>query len=236
MKTLNDKIIIITGAGGSIAGAVEEAFRHEGARLVLVDKDKVRIQGRSSSYGALALEADFATLESAQDVVAQVKKEMGHVDGLVHLVGEVVTGQVEDAREEDYNQAFDTNMRTLFNAVKAVLPELLDREEGFIGGIASQEAWGGGAAGASLFAASKSAAATFLRSLDAELKKTRVGVAIAFPMGPLDTLTNRQKLAGNTDTLIHPKAIARALVSAALSGEEASLLELPINQPRRQSS
>ena len=147
MKTLNDKVIVITGAGGSIAGAVEEAFRHEGARLVLVDKDKVRIQGRSSSYGALALEADFTTLKNAQDVVKKVKEEMGHVDGLVHLVGEVVTGRVDAASEADYNHAFDTNMRTLFNAVKAVLPELLSREEGFIGGIASQEGlgrWGGG--------------------------------------------------------------------------------------------
>lgn len=232
MRTLRDKVIIITGAGGSIAGAVEEAFRREGARLVLVDKDKVRIQGRSSSYGALALENDFATLANAQEVVSTVKEEMGHVDGLVHLVGEVVTGQVADATEEDYEHAFDTNMRTLFNATKAVLPELLRRDEGFIASVASQGAWGGGSAGRSLFAASKSAAATFLRSLDAELRETRVGVAIAFPMGPLDTLTNRQKLAGQSDTLIHPKAVAKALVGAALSGEEASLLELPINPPR----
>jgi NADP-dependent 3-hydroxy acid dehydrogenase YdfG len=37
MKTLNDKIIVITGVGGRLAGAVEDAFREAGAQLVLVD-------------------------------------------------------------------------------------------------------------------------------------------------------------------------------------------------------
>ncbi len=232
MKTLKDKVIIITGAGGSVAGAVADAFRQQGARLALVDKDEVRVQGRSSSYGALALEADFATAQHAREAVAHIKKELGRIDGLVHLVGEIVTGRVEELSEADYDQAFDTNMRTLFNAVKAVLPELLTREEAFIAGIASQEAWGGGAADRSLFAAAKSAAAAFLRSLDAELKDTRVGVAIAFPMGPVDTLTNRQKLAGDAHRLIGTTVVARALISAALSGEGGSLLEVFIHPPR----
>lgn len=232
MNTLYDKVIVITGAGGSVAGAVEEAFGRAGARLVLVDKDIVRVQGRSRSYNALALECDFSTLESVRELIRTVKHEMGHIDGLVHLVGEIVTGRVEDATEDDYEHAFSTNMRTLFTAVKAILPELLTREEGFIAGIASQEAWGGGAAGASLFAASKSAAATFLRSLDAELADTRVGVGIVFPMGPLDTLTNRQQLAEQGDKLISLSSLAKALVDAALSGEGARLLELLVHPPR----
>ena len=82
-----------------------------------------------------------------------------------------------------------------------------------------------------MFAAAKSAVATFLRSLDAELASTNVGVAIVFPMGTVDTLTNR-KVVGDDKKLIHPRALASALVSAALSGEDASLMELLIHPPR----
>jgi NADP-dependent 3-hydroxy acid dehydrogenase YdfG len=234
MKTLKDKVIMITGAGGTIAGAVESAFRSEGARLALVDKEKVRILGRANSYRALALEADFSSLENARNVVAEVKRDMGRLDGLIHLVGEIVTADVVDASEEDYEVVFDTNVRTLFHAVKAVLPVLLEQESGMIAGIASQEAWGGSAAGSSLFAAAKSAVATFLRSLDAELVDSAVSVAIAFPMGRVDTLSNRRMFQAESPHFIHPDAIARALVAAALAGEEGSLLELPIHPPRRQ--
>ena len=235
MKTLKDKVIVITGAGGNIAGAVEESFRNQGARVILVDKAMVRIQGRASTYGTMALEADFSSLESAQETIRQIKQEAGRIDGLVHLVGDIVNGKVVDVSAEDFHTAFNTNIQTLFYAVKAVLPELLGKDEAFIAGIASQEISGGGQAGSSLFAAAKSAVAAFLRSLDAELASTRVNVSIIFPMGLVDTLFNRQNASVDTDSLIKPKAIAQAFVTAALSGEGGSFREIAVYPPRLSS-
>lgn len=232
MKTLKDKVIVITGAGGSIAGAVEAYFRDQGARVALVDKAIVRIQGRASSTGAMAFESDFSSLEKSQAVLANIKKETGRIDGLIHLVGDIIPGKVTELSEADYQQAFDTNVKTLFHAVKAVLPELLHNDEGFIAGIASQEISGGGLEGSSLFAAAKSAVAAFLRSLDAELKNTKITVSIVFPMGLVDTLANRKQGINKNNLLIKPQAIAQAFVSAALSGEGGSLLEIPVYPPR----
>jgi NADP-dependent 3-hydroxy acid dehydrogenase YdfG len=232
MQTLRDKVIIITGAGGAIAGPVEQAFADAGARPLLVDRDVVRIQGRASSYSTPPVVSDISTLAKAQEMVESAKEFHGVVDGLIHLVGDVVSGKVIDLDEDAYDRAFDTNIRTLYYATKAVLPELLKREEGLIAGIASQEAWGGGAGGASLFAASKSAVATFLRSLDQELEHSGIEVAIAFPMGPVDTLNTRRVPGTDPHTLINPKVIADALVTAALSGVGGRLLELPIHPPR----
>lgn len=234
MKTLKDKIIVITGAGGNIAGAVEESFRNQGARVVLVDKAMVRIQGRASSYGALAVESDFSSLESARETFEQIKQEFGRIDGLIHLVGDIVQGKLLEVSEEDFHLAFNTNIQTLFFATKALLPELLSKDEAFIAGIASQEIAGGGQAGSSLFAAAKSAVAAFLRSLDDELADTRINVSIVFPMGPVDTLFNRQHAGVAASSLISPKAIAQAFVSAALSGEGGSLREIAVYPPRLQ--
>ena len=233
MKTLRNKVIIITGAGGAIAGSVESAFRKEGAQLVLVDRDGVRVQGRAAGYDIPPIEADFSTLSGAEAAVAQVEAELGRVDGLVHLVGEVVTGSLLEASEADFDLAFSTNVKTLFNATRAVLPALLKGEEGFVGGIASQEAWGGGAAGAGLFAAAKGAVATFLRSLDADLAHTQIGVGVVFPMGPVDTLTNRSRFPDlEPAQLIHPAALGRAFVAAAQSGVDGRLLEVLVHPPR----
>jgi NADP-dependent 3-hydroxy acid dehydrogenase YdfG len=235
MKTLKDKVIIITGAGGAIAGAVAEAFYKEGSRLLLVDRDVVRIEGRASSYGTTPVQEDLMSFDSAQRVVAEAKTRYGKVDGVIHLVGDLVTGSVLETSFDDYTRVFQTNVRTLFDMTKAILPDLLKRDEAFIAGIACKEAWGGGAAGMSVFAAAKGAVATFLRSLDEELQNTGVGVSIIYPMGPADTLHNRKTPRTKDQALIHPESIARALLDAALSGEGGRLLELPVYPPRSKS-
>lgn len=232
MQTLKDKVIIITGAGGTIAGAVADNFARAGARLLLVDRDVVRIAGRASSYNAPVFESQLDSFEEAQQMVATAKNVYGKVDGLVHLVGDWQNATVLETPLEAFDQMFHSNVRTLFYSVKALLPELLKRNEGFIAGIASSEAWGGGAARASLFAAAKSAVGAFLRSLDKELEGSNIGITILYPMGPVDTLTNRYHL-GHSSPLIRPDGIGEAFVRSALSGEGGRLLEIPIYPPRK---
>lgn len=233
MKTLRNKVVLVTGAGGAIAGSVESAFRKQGARLVLVDRERLRIEGRAANYDISPIEADFGTLERAQAVVAHVEAEMGRIDGLIHLVGEVVTGSLTEAKASDFERAFASNVGTLFNAVTAVLPALRKQDEAFIMGIACQGAWEGAAAGAGLFAAAKSAVATYLRSLDADLRDSPVQVSVVFPLGPVDTLTNRSRFrVAEPETLIDPYAIAQAFVAAATLGNGGRFIELPVSRPR----
>jgi NADP-dependent 3-hydroxy acid dehydrogenase YdfG len=226
MKTLCDKIIVVTGAGGAIAGAVEDAFRKAGAQLVLVDQDIIRIQSRASSYDSTPIEMDLTTFDGAKKMVESVKEQTGRIDGLIHLVGDIVHGDVLSLGDEAYTKTFDSNVRSLFNVTRAVLPELLKNDDGFLAALASQEARAGGAAGASLFAAAKSAVASFLRSLDLELKGSNVNVSVLYPLGAVDTKTTG---AANS---VAPKAIAQALVNAALAGEGGRQLEVFVSPPR----
>lgn len=234
MRSLQDHVVIITGAGGSIAGAVADAFLEAGARPALIDRDAVRIEGRAASYSSIAVTSDMATMASAREAVASVCERFGHVDALVHLVGEVTTGSVTEVHDDAlYDEAFESNVRTLVNAVAAVLPDFLRRDTGFIGGIASLEAWQGGVAGSALFGAAKSAVASYLRSLDRDLAGTGVNVGICFPMGPVDTASNRRAL-GRADrsTMIDPRAVGQAFVAAASWEHGGRLVELPIYPPR----
>ncbi|MDA0700673.1 MAG: SDR family NAD(P)-dependent oxidoreductase [bacterium] len=236
MNTLRDKVIVITGAGGSIAGAVAEAFREAGARPALIDRDLVRIQGCAASCGTIAVESDLASTAAVEYAVDAVLERHGHIDGLVHLVGDRVGGPVGAIDEATFDRVFDTNVRTLFLTTKAVLPHLVARGEGFIGGIASKGAWvggvAGGADGAAVFAAAKSAAAAYLHALDDELRGTGVHVSICFPMGVVGTEQNRRHLGREAAAaLIEPRVIGQAFVSAALSGSGGRILELPVHPP-----
>lgn len=233
MKTLKDKAVVITGAGGTIAGAVEEALTEAGARPILVDRDEIRIRARAESYATLAIAEDLLTAESAERAAAAALGRMGRVDGLIHLVGELVPGRLEAVELADYERAFDSNVRTLFHAVRAFLPLLKRRDEAFISALGAQRAFQGVTFGAALFAAAKGAAATLLRSLDAELAGTSVGVSIITPLGPIDTELGRHVLPDYGEGgWIDPRAVAAAFRSAALAGEGGRLLEVPIHPPR----
>jgi NADP-dependent 3-hydroxy acid dehydrogenase YdfG len=74
-------------------------------------------------------------------MITRVKAQTGRIDGLTHLVGDLVFGDILSLEEKDFTRAFDSNVRTLFNVTKAVLPELLHAHEGFLATVASHDAW-----------------------------------------------------------------------------------------------
>ena len=233
MKTLNDKAIVITGAGGAVAGAVEEVFAEAGARPILVDRDVIRIRARADSYATRAIEEDLLTAASAERAASAALERMGRIDGLVHLVGEVVPGRLEEVDDAAFDLAFDSNVRTLFHTLRAFLPHLKTRDEAFVGAIGARQAFQGGMAGAAVFSAAKGAGATMLRSLDAELADTSVVVTIVTPLGTVDTRTSREHLPDpGPGGWISPEAIARAFRAAALTGHGGRLLEVPVYPPR----
>jgi len=233
VKTLRDKAIVITGAGGTLAGAVEEALVEDGARPILIDRDAVRIRARAQSFGTLAIEENLLTRESAERAAQAALQRMGRIDGLIHLVGDVIAGRLEDAAPEDFDAVFDSHVRTLFHTLQAFLPHLRAQPEAFIAGLGARQAFHGGLPGATLFAAAKGAGANLLRSLDAELAGSNVTVSIITPLGNVDSPTSRAKLPTfGPENWITPAAIGRAFRAAALSGAGGRQLEIPVHPPR----
>ncbi len=233
MSTLEGKVYILTGAGGGIAQAIAQAFTRAGARLALVDAYEGSIQQRAQEFGARAYQANLTHYPDAEAVVRQVKAQMGRIDGLIHCVGGFAYAPIKETEPGLYDRMFDLNMRTLFYATRAVLPELLSQKDGFIAGIAAAAAWNGTGPGIALYAAAKVALATYLRSLDAELVGTAIRVAIVYPMGAVDTPANRQGMPeADPMAWVDPLEIGESLVFAASRSPRGRLLELPIFPPR----
>jgi NADP-dependent 3-hydroxy acid dehydrogenase YdfG len=237
MQTLRGKVVVITGAGGAIAGAVADAFFEAGAVPALIDRDRLRVQGRANAYRTAAVESSLATLREAEAAMAAVVERQGAIHALVHLVGERVGGPLEHVDEAAFDAVLHSNVRTLFLATKAVLPHLRAHGEGFIGGIASRGGWmggvAGGANGATVFAAAKGAVGAFLHALDDELADTQIQVGICYPMGAVDTDANRRTVGrAGEPRWIDPKRIGEAFVAAALSGVGGRVVEFPVHPPR----
>ncbi len=229
MVFLQDKVFIVTGAGGAIAEAINTKLLEAGVKLVLVDRHDNADRARAHLGAGQAVKADLASLQGAQDAVTATLAVFGRIDGVIHTVGGFAMQSILEFEPSLYDRMLDTNLRTLVNLSAAVMPEL-QKTQGFLGGISAGQAARGAGANAALYTAAKGAVALFLKSLAFETKTVSIGVI--YPMGAVDTPSNRKDMP-NSDprTWIDPLEIAEAFVFMASRSARGRVLELQIHPP-----
>jgi NADP-dependent 3-hydroxy acid dehydrogenase YdfG len=231
---LSDSVLIVTGGSGGIGGAVTRAFARAGAKLVVVERSLEQATRIASEVGGRAIAADLTRPADAAHMVEEAQRTFGRLDGLIHTVGGFAMGRLAEADLGQYDRMFDVNVRSLFYALRAVVPALAAQKTGFVAAFSSEPALVGAQAGKALYAAAKSAVQMMMRTLDRELEGTDVRVAIVYPMGAVDTPQNRRDMPDfDPAGYIDPAEIAEALVFAAGRGPRARLTELPVWPGRR---
>jgi len=132
---LQDKNIVVTGAGGGIGAALVRRFAQDGPRtIVLADVDGAAAQAvvdeLEPGFDTVVVEADLGT-EAGNVEVVRAAEEFGPVDLLCLNAGIAVGGGVE-APDEDWYRIFDINVMAHVWAVRAALPGMLAQGSGYI--------------------------------------------------------------------------------------------------------
>lgn len=130
---IKDKIVLITGASGSIGGAVAEEFARQGARLALTGRSQEKLdatRARCVAAGATAdqvftVTGDVTKPDEVQAVVEQTVANMGGLDMLINTAGIIKYGLFITTKMEDYDQIFKTNFRGVFLMCKHAVPHLV---------------------------------------------------------------------------------------------------------------
>ena len=126
---LQGKRAFITAAGQGIGRAIAEAFHSEGATVTATDLNSDLLDDLDCANTFALNVMDKVALQSA---VADAKADI-----LVNCAGFVHAGTVEQASDEDYNFAFNLNVRSQYHAMQAAIPGMKDRGGGSIVNIAS---------------------------------------------------------------------------------------------------
>src|ERR1700726_1969990 len=188
---MSNPVVMITGALTGIGRATALAFANEGARIVISGRRDAAGRALVAELRSLGAEAEFfgADVRHENDVKNLVDKTVarfGRLDVAVNNAGtEGAPGPVTEQTAESYAATFDTNVLGTLLSMKHELRVMLAQGSGSIVNLSS--AYGSvGAAGASVYVASKHAIEGLTKSAALEVAGTGVRVNVVAP-GTTDT-------------------------------------------------
>jgi 3-oxoacyl-[acyl-carrier protein] reductase len=185
MKSFEGRVSIVTGASQGIGETIARDLAAEGARVVLIDVQKDKLEAVTAAIvaaGGLA-EArvvdvgDHAAVQSAVDAVAAAH---GRIDHLVNNAGITRDTLLMRMKEEDWDLVLKVNLKGAFNFSKAVLRTMIAARYGRIVNIASVAGQMGNA-GQTNYAASKAGLIALAKSLAREVGSRGITVNAVAP-------------------------------------------------------
>jgi 2-keto-3-deoxy-L-fuconate dehydrogenase len=130
---LKGKTAFCTASGAGIGRAVAVAFAREGAKVIATDIDMAKLKGLREEGIAETHLLDVRHTAS----VEKTAKAAGPVDILFNAAGFVHHGTVLECTDEEWDFAFDLNVRSMHRTIRAFLPGMLAKGSGSIVNIAS---------------------------------------------------------------------------------------------------
>src|SRR3989475_3506640 len=234
---MTTQVVLITGALTGIGRATALAFAQEGSRIVISGRreeegEKLVAELRGLGADAEFIRSDVRQEEDLRSLVDKTVARFGRLDVAVNCAGtEGKPGPVTEQTAETYAATFDTNVLGTLLSMKHEMRVMLAQGKGSIINISSTYGHTG-AAGASIYSASKHAVEGLTKSAALEAASSGVRVNMVAP-GPIDTgMLNRftgtdERKAGLTATVPlkrvgRPEEIAQMIVF--LSSDKASFI------------
>ncbi|MCR5004841.1 MAG: SDR family oxidoreductase [Clostridiales bacterium] len=183
------KTAFITGASRGIGLAIAEALKEDGYTLFLNCRHMETLEPICQRLEAHPVCFDAGSFEAAAAAFdACVWPYVDHIDLLVNNAGISYVGLLQDMDPDDWSRVISTNLTSVFNLSKLVLPGMIRRQTGNIVNISS--IWG--QTGASMevaYSASKGGVDALTRALAREVAPSGIRVN-AVACGVIDTTMN----------------------------------------------
>jgi 3alpha(or 20beta)-hydroxysteroid dehydrogenase len=182
---LENKVALVTGAGGGLGEAIARLFASEGAQLVITDINEPAVKAVAADIGAVGLAHDVSNEEDWASVVAAAESEHGGLDILVNNAGIFDIKPLLETSTEDYMRIITINQLGCFLGMRTAIPSLKKRGGGAIVNISSTQGMLG-LKGASGYVASKFAVRGMTKVAALEHGDDGIRVNSVHP-GPMET-------------------------------------------------
>lgn len=132
MKTLDQKVILITGSSRGIGAAIAVKMAVAGAKVIVnyaggkEAAEEVVNQIKAAGGDAIALQADVSKSDEVKRMFDAAIAHYGRIDVLVNNAGIMITKTIKETTDEDFTRQFDINVKGTFNTMREAADKLAD--------------------------------------------------------------------------------------------------------------
>ncbi|MEN7549852.1 SDR family oxidoreductase [Rapidithrix thailandica] len=140
--SLKNQVVIITGASSGIGEATAILLAKQGAKLVLVARRTERLKELTNQVTGLGAEAihlstDITQNHEVQKMVSTTIEHFGKVDVLINNAGIMPLSMVDKIHLDEWVRMVNVNITGLMYGVAAVLPSMIQQQNGHIVNVSS---------------------------------------------------------------------------------------------------
>lgn len=229
MKSLQGKIVLVTGASSGIGRATALAFAHEGVRLLLCARRLERLNelkpslAEAGAQDVRVFDLDVQDRSAVEKAIAELPLEWQEIDVLVNNAG-LSRGftKLQEDDPQNWEEMIDTNIKGLLYVTRAVVPGMVSRGRGHVINLGSTAGYITYANGA-VYCATKAAEKAISQGLKIDLMGTAVRVT-SVDAGMVETEFSSVRFRGDEQkaekvyqniTPLQPEDVADAIVWAA---------------------
>ena len=213
MESLQDKVVLLTGATGGIGAKTAALLTGSKAKVFITGRNESALHAVAQSAGiplSQCLLMDITRENEVNAAVAAVLQTAGTLDILVNAAGIGIIRTMDQLTADDFMQSLQTNLIGPFYLMKAVLPAMKEKKKGLIiqiPGVLGKVPL----AGAAAYSANKYGLTGMMQSIREEIKRTDIRITQLFLGGVDSSFWDRIDLRVQRDKMIIAEEAARAI-------------------------
>ena len=188
MFNLKGKVAVITGASSGLGKQMSYAFAKQGADLVLIARNKIKLEEverdirRTTGVNVIAMKCDVTKTNEIKDAAKVVKKFFGRVDILVNCAGASKNNDVLNMTDSEWDFTINTDLTSVFKVTRAFANIMKENKYGRIINISSMYGLVGNTEISTIaYHSSKGGVINFTRAAAAELAEYNITVNCVCP-------------------------------------------------------
>jgi len=186
MNSINDKVVIITGASSGLGEASARLLAQKGARLVLAARrlerlEKLVAEITQAGAQAIAVKTDVSNRGEVEHMVKTAQNQFGTVDVLFANAGIMPQAPLYKVQVDEWDAMIDVNIKGVLYSIAAVLPIMRKRQSGHIINMSSVAGLKVASGRGTVYSATKFAVKAISEGLREEVAADGIRVTCLYP-------------------------------------------------------
>ena len=218
MENIAGKKALVTGGARGLGKATALALTKEGVHVAITGRNEEQLKLTVNELKDLGVTAtyavfDISNLTAVQQAIEQLNQSFGQFDIVINNAGIASFGSLMEMSPDTWTDIINTNVLGSYYVTKAILPQLIQKNEGDIIFVSSTAGLNG-APTTSAYSASKFAVIGMADSLMREVRKHNIRVCTLMPSTIASDMSKELGLTdGNPESVLQPEDFAELIIA-----------------------